>query len=60
MGINNFKQAETEWKGVYKDEKLMEILSSGWEGWLEKKGMGMMVEEDLEKILHSVMAMWTD
>ena len=60
VGINNFKQAETEWKGVYKDEKLMEILSSGWEGWLEKKGMGMMVEEDLEKILHSVMAMWTD
>jgi hypothetical protein len=45
---------------VYKDEKLMKILYSGWDGWLEKKGMEMMVEEDSEKTLHSVMAMWTD
>ncbi len=27
---------------------------------MEKKGMEMMVEEDLEKTLHSVMVMWTD
>ncbi len=38
----------------------MKILYSGWEGWLEKKGMEMTVEEDLEKTLYSVMAMWTD
>ncbi len=38
----------------------MMIFYSGWEGWLEKKGKEMMVEEDSEKILHSVMAMWTD
>jgi hypothetical protein len=25
-GIKYFKRAETEWKGVYKDEKLMKIL----------------------------------
>ncbi len=49
-----------EWKGVYKDEKLMKILYSGWKGWLEEKGMEIMVEEDLEKTLHSVMAIWTD
>ncbi len=40
------------------DEKLMKILYSGWEGCLEKKGMEMTVEEDLDKTLHSVMAMW--
>jgi hypothetical protein len=54
-GIKCFKQAETEWKGVYNYEKLMKILYSGWEGWLEKKGMEMMVEEDLDKTLHSGM-----
>ncbi len=59
-GIKYFKQAETEWKGVYKDEKRMEILYSGWEGWLEKNGMEITVEEDSEKALHSVMAMWID
>ncbi len=36
--IKYFKQAETEWIEVYKDEKLMRILYSGWESWLEKKG----------------------
>ncbi len=45
---------------MYKDEKLMKILYSGWEGWLVKKGMEMTVEEDLEITLHSVMAMWTE
>jgi hypothetical protein len=45
---------------VYKDEKLMKILYSGWEGWSEKKGMEMTVEEESEKTLHSVMVMWTD
>jgi hypothetical protein len=30
-GIKYFKQAETEWKGVYKDEKFMKIYYSGWE-----------------------------
>ncbi len=45
---------------MYKDEKFMKVFYSGWEGWLEKKGMEMMVEEDLEKTLHSVMAMWID
>jgi hypothetical protein len=59
-GIKYFKQAETEWKGVYKDMKLMKILHSGWKGWLGKKGMEMMVEEDTDKTLHSFMAMWTD
>jgi hypothetical protein len=59
-GIKYFKQAETEWIGVYEDEKLMKILSSGWEGWLEKKGKEMTVEEDCDKNLHSVMAMWTE
>jgi hypothetical protein len=31
----------------------MKILYSGWEGWLEKKGIEMTVEEDSEKTLHS-------
>jgi hypothetical protein len=56
-GIKYFKQAETEWIAVYKDEKLMSILYSGWESWLEKKGKEMTVEEDSDKNLHSVMAM---
>jgi hypothetical protein len=59
-GIKYFKQAETERKGVFKDEKSMKILYSGWEGWLEKKGKEMMVEEDSDKILRSVMAMQTE
>jgi hypothetical protein len=59
-GIEYFKQAETEWVVVYKDEKLMRILYSGWESWLEKKGKEMTVEEDSDKNLHSVMALWTD
>ncbi len=42
------------------DEKFMKILYSGWEGWLEKKEMEMMVEEDSDKTLHSVIAMWTE
>ncbi len=38
-GIKYFKQAETEWKGVYKDEKFMKIHYSGWEvGWKEMNG----------------------
>jgi hypothetical protein len=37
-GIQYFKQTETEWVTVYKDEKLMRILYSGWESWMEKKG----------------------
>jgi hypothetical protein len=45
---------------VYKDEKLMRILYNGWESWLEKKGKEMMVEENSDKNLHLVMAMWTD
>ncbi len=45
---------------MYKDEKLMRILYSGWESWLEKKGEEMTVEEDSDKNLHSVMAMWTE
>jgi hypothetical protein len=36
-GMKYFKPAETEWIRVYKDEKLMKILYSGWESWLEKK-----------------------
>jgi hypothetical protein len=61
-GIKYFKRVETEWKKVYKDGKLMMILYSysEWEGWLEKKGIEMMLEKDLEITLHSVMAMWTD
>jgi hypothetical protein len=35
----------------------MRILYSGWENWLEKKGMEMTVEEDSDK---NVMAMWTE
>ncbi len=35
--IKYFKQAEAEWIGVYEDEKLMKILYSWWESWLEKK-----------------------
>jgi hypothetical protein len=31
-GIKYFKQAETEQKGGYKDEKLMRTLYSGWDG----------------------------
>ncbi len=34
---------------MYKDEKLTRILYSGWEGWLEKKGKEMTLEEDSEK-----------
>jgi hypothetical protein len=49
-GIKYFKQAASEWKGVCKDEKLMKILYSRWEGWLEKKGMEMMEEEDSDKL----------
>jgi hypothetical protein len=45
---------------VYKDEKLMRILYSGWGSWLEKKGKEMTVEEDSDKKVHSVMAMWTE
>jgi hypothetical protein len=45
---------------VYEDEKLMKILYSDWEGWLEKKGKEMMVEEDSDKNSHSVMGMWTE
>jgi hypothetical protein len=60
QGIKYFKQAETEWIAVYKDEKLMSTLYSGWECWLEKKGKEMTVEEDSDKKLHSVMAMWTE
>jgi hypothetical protein len=56
-GIKYFKRAETEWVTVYKDEKLMRILYSGWESWLEKKGKEMMVEEGSDKNLHSVTAM---
>jgi hypothetical protein len=59
-GVKYFKQAETEWIGVYHAEKLMRILHSGWEGQLEKKGKEMTVEEDSDKNLHSVMAMWTE
>ncbi len=50
-GIKYIKQAETEWIAVYKDEKLMRILDSGWEIWLEKKGKEMTVEEDSDKKL---------
>ncbi len=56
-GIKYFKQAETEWIGVYQDEKLMRILYSGLESRLEKKGKEMTVEKDFDKSLHSVMAM---
>jgi hypothetical protein len=59
-GIKYFKQAETEWVALYKDEKLMRILYSGCESWLEKKGKEMMVKEDSDKNLHSVMATWTE
>jgi hypothetical protein len=59
-GIKYFKRAETEGVAVYKDEKLMRILYNGWESWLEKKGKEMTVEEDSDKNLHSVMAMWTE
>ncbi len=59
-GIKYFKRAETVLVAVYKDEILMRILYSGWESWLEKKGKEMMVEEDSDKKLHSVMAMWTE
>ncbi len=36
-GIKYFKRAGTKWVAVYKDEKFMRILYSGWESWLEKK-----------------------
>ncbi len=41
---------------MYKDDKLMKILYSGQKGRFEKKRMEMLVEEDLEKTLHSFMA----
>ena len=59
-GMTYFKTAEKNWRRVYEDETLIQVLYQGWDLWLEVYGKDLKIGDGTNKTYFSVMATWND
>jgi hypothetical protein len=55
-----FKTAEKNWRRVYEDETLIQILYQGWDLWLEVYKKDLKFGDGTNKTYFSVMATWNN
>ena len=48
--------AEMNWRKVYEDEKMIQVLYQGWDGWLEVYGKNLKIGDGTNKTYFLVMA----
>ncbi len=55
-----FKTAEKNWRRVYEDETLIQVLYQGWDLWLEVYGKNLKIRDGTNETYFLIMATWNN